>query len=370
MGNRRNTSERCVIFVQNFTDLTIRSLEAGTHFDPKQPGFAIRVGKNRKTWIAVKGPRNKRVQVILGHYPAVSLQDARKKALVELGSPNDPRVSLAFPAALKIFLDQPRWKFHSKRVLESSLRHFDWKRPLDKITHEDVASALDAIEGVSARNHALKDIRTFFNWCVPRYLATSPASGLKMLPTASRSRVLTDDELKRVWLAAGDADYPFGTIVRLLILTGQRKSEIGLLTWDQIKKGRIRFSETKNSLDHEIPVTANVAQLIVQTGTREGFVFRSAKVGKERYAGYAFHLKQLQKASDTTDWTLHDLRRTFATGLASLGVPIHVTEKLLNHVSGTLSGVAGIYNRFDYWDDQVAALRAWEEKVLSFARAG
>jgi integrase len=239
---------------------------------------------------------------------------------------------------------------------------------VDKITHEDVASTLDGIKSVSARNHALKDIRAFFNWCVPRYLASSPAAGLKMLASASRSRVLSDDELKRVWIAAELMGYPFGTIVMLLILTGQRKSEIGSLQWDYLKSDRVTLPPaiTKNGREHTFPLPATASSLL-PAKRPTAFLF-SSSTNDGPYNGYAFHLKQLQKASGTSDWTLHDLRRTFATGLASLSVPIHVTEKLLNHVSGSLSGVAAVYNRFDYWDEQVAALKRWEERVLSFAR--
>ncbi len=349
--------------MQNFTDLSIRALPPGTHFDPKTPAFGIRIGKNRKTWLVVKGPRDKRVQTILGHYPALSLQDARKKALVALGSPLAPQDAPTYPEALEAFLAQDRWRLRSKKVLVSSLRHFTWKRPIDKITHEDVAAALDAIKTKSARAHALKDIRTFFNWCIPRYLSASPAAGLKMPSLKARDRVLSDDELRRVWIAAGQIGYPFGTIVQLLILTGQRKSEIGSLRWDWINNDRISLpaSVTKNAREHSFPIGKMVSSML--SSNSRGSLLFTATGTQSPYNGYAFHMKQLLKASKTSDWTLHDLRRTFATGLAALNVPIHVTEKLLNHVSGTTGGLVGVYQRHSYWPEQVAALKAWEEKV-------
>ena len=358
--------------MQKFTDLSLRSLPPGTHFDPKQSGFAIRVGKNRKTWLVVKGPASQRVQTVLGHYPHLSLAEARQRAHLALGTPANPRPSLSFAEVLNIFLDQPRWRPRSKKVLESSLRHFAWKRPLDKITHEDVAAALDAVATVSARNHGLKDIRAFFNWCVPRYLASSPCQGLKMQSTPSRSRVLTDDELKRVWIAAEKIGYPFGTITQLLILTGQRKSEIGTLKWEYLKDARVTLppSVTKNGREHTLPLTFAVNAILSTIPKAAGSLLFRATGNSTAYNGYAFHLKQLHKASKTSDWTLHDLRRTFATGLASLGVPIHVTEKLLNHVSGTTGGIVAVYQRHSYWTEQVAALKAWEDKVLSLARSG
>ena len=349
-----------------FTDLSIRTLAPGVYYDEKTPAFGLRVGKYKKTWIVVKG--RGRVKKSLGHYPALSLQDARKRALVALGSPLDPVAVPSFPDVLEAFLAQGKWRFHSKRVLVSSLKHFSWKRTLDKITHEDVFQALDAIKSPSARSHALKDIRSFFNWCIPRYLKTSPAQGIKMPTQPTRSRVLTNDELYRVWQAC---DGTFGIIVKLLILTGQRKSEIGTLTWKQIQDDRILIPAevTKNGRPHELPLGKLAKSIINSVIAVAGatYLFHGSD---GRYNGYAFHLKQLQKLSNTTDWTLHDLRRTFATGLASLNVPIHVTEKLLNHISGTTGGIVSVYQRHSYWTEQQEALTRWEERVLSLARAG
>lgn len=352
----------------HFTDLGIQKLVPGLYFDDKTPGFGLRVQKNRKTWLVVKGKNRTKVKV--GHYPMLSLGEARRKAQLELASPSNPRPSLTFPEAKEAYLAQNKWRPRSKKVLESSLRHFDWRRPLDKITHEDVAKALDAIDSPSARAHALKDIRSLFNWAVPRYLSASPAAGLKMAPQKARSRVLTDEELRRVWITAGDMG-TFGVIVKLLLLTGQRKSEIGGLKKEWINQGGITLPAevTKNGREHSFPLGSSASGILSSiTVPPTGCLFRSAASTTTPYNGFAFHLKQLQKASETSDWTLHDLRRTFATGLASLGVPIHVTEKLLNHVSGSHGGIVGVYQRFAYWEEQKDALAKWEEKIQSLVR--
>lgn len=356
-----------------FTDLTIRNLPPGYHWDAKTPSFGIRVGKNRKTWIVVKGQN--RTKVTIGHYPALTLQDARKKALIALGSPLDPVKAPPFPEALKTFLDQRRWRPRSLVVLKSSLKHFTWTRTIDRITHEDVAQALEAIQHKSARAHALKDIRTFFNWCIPRYLKSSPCVGLKMPAYKPRERVLTDDELNRVWTAAEEMG-TFGVIVRLLILTGQRRGEIGSLKWEYLNGESITLpaSLTKNGREHTLPLPASSAALLSlmkgSTAPTSGYIFSSTTDTSKHYNGWGKHLLLLQSKSKTTDWTLHDLRRTFATGLASLNVPIHVTEKLLNHVSGTTGGIVGVYQKHAYWDEQVAAIAAWENRLRLLAPAG
>lgn len=338
----------------NLTDLAVQRLQSGIYYDQKTPSFGIRVGKNRRTWIVVKGER--RTKVRLGHYPAMSLAEARKRALVTLGTPMQEKTPISFPTAVESFLELPRWRPGSKRVLQSSLRHFSWKRNINKITHEDVVQALDAIKGKSARAHALKDIRTFFNWCVPRYLSASPCAGIKMETQKSRDRILTHEEIKAIWNAC---EGTFGDIVKLLLLTGQRKLEIGLLTSHQVKDDMIDLPPevTKNGRAHAFPIGPLAKSLLPK---REGYLFRSSKNPNEPYNGYTFHLKQLQKVSETSGWVIHDLRRTYATLHAQLGTPIHVIEKSLNHVSGSLSGVAGIYNRYNYQPEMREACTAYE----------
>jgi integrase len=101
---------------------------------------------------------------------------------------------------------------------------------------------------------------------------------------------------------------------------------------------------------------------------REGFLFPNSR--GEPFCSFSRNHTRLLKLSETTGWTLHDLRRTFATGMARLGTPIYVTEKILNHVSGSFGGAAGIYNRFDHWEERVTALKCWEEWVLNLTRYG
>ena len=349
----------------HFTEITIPRLAVGLHFDTKLPSFGMRVGKTRRTWLVIKG--DNRTKVRIGHYPAINLAEARKKALVALGSPMQEKVQISFKDALTAFLALPRWRPQSKKVLTSSLSHFKWTRSLDKITHEDVAHALDQIKGSSARAHALKDIRTFFNWCVPRYLPHSPCEGLKMAPQPSRDRILTDDEIKAVWKAC---EGTFGTIVKLLLLTGQRKMEIGTLTWNQITKDTITIPAeiAKNGREHTIPIGPFTASLLPKK--TNGYLFRSAKDNDEMYNGYTFHLRQLHKASGTSGWTLHDLRRTCASHHASIGTPLHIIERLLNHVSGQISGVAAIYNRHTYKSEMRLAVENYEKHIQALiARA-
>ena len=184
MALRHSSYEFRAKSVPNLTDLAIRTLPAGLHLDTRLTSFGIRVGKKRKTWVVIKG-RN-RTKVALGHYPAISLADARKRALLALAANEAEQITTPmFSEALSEFLEKHLAHLRSvsayqiKRVLT---RHFAWTKTLDQITHCDIVAALDAIEAPSERAHALKDVRTFFNWCIPRYLKTSPCVGIKKPP--------------------------------------------------------------------------------------------------------------------------------------------------------------------------------------------
>lgn len=358
--------------ILRLTDLSVQSLKPGLYFDDGLPSFGIRVGIKRKTWLVVKQPN--RTKQTIGHYPSLSLREARRRAQVALGTPHQPRDIPAFPDALTEFLAQPdRWRAKPHYNLEKALRkHFTWTKILDKITHQDVLAAIEAIETPGARSNAIKEIRTFFNWCVPRYLAISPCVGLKMPTYKPKQRVLSDDELKRVWIAAEQIGYSFGTIVMLLILTGQRRNEIASLQKGWIHEDRITLpgEVTKNGREHTVPISTLTASIIgsvlmLTERPKIGMLFQAHGKPEHLFSGWSKSLKNLQKKSQTSNWSLHDLRRTFATNLAALGVPIHVTEKLLNHVSGTTGGLVGVYQVHQYWPEQVAAVQKWETRLRS-----
>src|SRR5690606_23259401 len=135
--------------------------------------------------------------------------------------------------------------------------------------------------------------------------------------------------------------------------------EIGRLRSQYLNGGTITLppSVTKNGREHTFPI-GPLAQSLLPNGT--GYLFRSSKNPDEPYNGFAFHLKELQKRSGTKDWTLHDLRRSFVSIHSELKTPIHVAEKLVNHVSGTFAGVRGIYDRYSYAAEMAEAALAYE----------
>jgi integrase len=354
--------------VPGLTDITVRTLPEGLHLDARLPSFGIRVGKRRRTWIVIKGKN--RTKVSLGHYPAVSLADARKRAMAELSksaSPSETAIMPSYAEALAEFHAihvadlRPRSAYQLSRNLT---RHFQWTKPLDQITHQDVLTALDGIEARSQRAHALKDIRTFFNWCIPRYLNVSPCIGIKKPAQKPRDRVLTDDELCKVWNRAREIGYPYGTIVQLLILTGQRLSEIAGLRWEWIREGAVTFPSeiTKNARVSKIPLGAMARRLIEETPRHSSLLFPARGHTTKPFNGFGASKESLDKCG-VENFVHHDLRRTFATNMARLGVRLEVTEKLLNHVSGSMGGIVGVYQRHEYMDEMREAISRYEASL-------
>jgi integrase len=361
----------------HLTDISVRALKAPdtgtiTYFDDTTPAFGIRVScSGRKTWLVMRGKR--RIRTRLGSYPDLPLSDARKKAKTLLSEAEHEIGRKPFGSALEQFLDLhgQKLKESSKRQITRCLkRHFApvyGQRPVGQITRQSIATILDGLmKTPSEAAHAYKDIRTFLHWCVGRgYLQHSPCEGMETPSRyVPRQRTLNDAELKTLWQTAGRIGYPFGTHVKMLILTGQRTGEINSLHFDYIDQDQhtITFPETKNGRIHLVPFGELFLEVLETVPHQEGLLFP----GRDKDTPYNGGGKQkwlMDKDLDLAHFTLHDLRRTFATKLAELGVAPHVVERLLNHSSGTISGVAAIYNRFEYRDEMRAAIEAWEKRL-------
>ncbi len=348
-----------------FTDIAIQRLKPGIYYDTNTPAFGIRVGKHRKAWVVMKGKERRRITI--GHYPALSLKEARKKAHATLGTDAGPTKAPTFLDALDEFLKLDRWKANSKYQLERNIRRFfTWTKTLDKITHGDVAEVVEAIPKKGQRAHSLKDIKTFFNWCVPRHIPANPAAGIKGPKYVPRKRTLSDEELKKVWLASHDVQKTFGAIVRFIILTGARKTEVATLKWENVN-GTITFPETKNGEPRTFPTT----DLMKATLEKQARLNSTPYIfpGKEGvpYNGWGKHKAELDEKTNI-DHTLHDLRRTFAHNWQKLGAPVEVTEAALGHV-GTRGGIVGIYQTYSYSEEIARYYSLWDRKLATLIAA-
>jgi integrase len=182
---------------------------------------------------------------------------------------------------------------------------------------------------------------------------------------------LSDDELVAAWTAAGKLGWPFGDAVRLLILTGARREEIGQLKWSEIRGDVIALegARTKNAEPHNIPLSLAAATLLQRVPRIAGSERVFTTNGKTSVSGWSRVKSRLDQDAGIQDWRLHDLRRTVATGLQRLGVNLQTIEAILGHVSGSRSGVVGVYQRHSFDAEKRAALEAWGVHVTALVQS-
>ncbi|MBY6015117.1 site-specific integrase [Qipengyuania gaetbuli] len=397
----------------NVTKSSVDGLHAGPRdaflWDTKIPGFGVKVTpKGSKVYLyqyRMGGRGSKVRRYTIGKHGAITPEAARKEAsrlaaLVLQGE--DPQaqrqerrkiaVELAFSSYLDYFAEnclRVDWKASADEV-DAMLRTYALPvlgdKPLPDIAAQDISAVLRPLRSKPAsRSKLFAVLRRLFRWAKSEGDLTTPSPMADMetpAPPPSRKRVLRDWELRLVWDAAHLLGYPFGPFVRVLILTGQRRNEVADLPWNELDHSESLWSlpdyRAKNGEANNVHLSAPaIAELDAITKRkkkaewpRSGFVFSTT--GKSPVSGFSRAKSRLDKlvaklndGQPLDDWTLHDLRRTLATGMQRLGVRFEVTEAILNHKSGSRSGVAGVYQLHDWADEKRSALDAWARHILS-----
>jgi integrase len=369
------------------TDIVVRTLtpqeKQRTYFDDTVTGFGLRVSPGgTKTFVVVCEAARERITI--GRYPIITLADARgeaKRILAErtLGAKRPRHVK--FETALIEFGAQHCDRKNrvvtakeTKRVLNKHFLPPFRRKYLEEITDADIAKIIEGMADTpSAANHAFTAARTFFRWVAKpprRYIPYSPMYGMSLpFQPTKRKRVLIDKELVAIWKTAEARADDYGTIVRLLLLTGQRRGEIASLHSAYIDGDLVTLPEelSKNHQEHVYPLGTLAHSLLPK---REGLLF-PAKARGTPINHWSECKEEFDKECPIAPWQLRDLRRTFATKLASLRVAPHIIERLLNHRLGTLpiggeiSAVAAVYNRHQYLDEMREAVERWERYLLS-----
>ncbi len=386
--------------------------------DRTLPGtFGIRVTrKGAKSWVimyrtldAAKGKiQQKRLKI--GSYPAMSLAEARKAArdtLLDVSKGTDPAKvkqaaraellgAITFGDALNQFIDKYAkretrgWK-ETSRVFDKYVKPDLGDYRLDAVTTLQIRDLVEAKAETAPymANRMLAYLRKFFNWASEREMVdASPVSAIKPPGKENaRDRILNDGEIRLAWNAFDKMGWPFGHAFTLLLITGQRRDEVTKMRWKDIDEKECLWTlpreATKADRLHEVPLS-DLAVEILQSVPRTSNEFVFSTNGKTPISGFS---KAKAKADKTAaflqlqadgqdrptekqiaesmlpDWRLHDLRRTVASYMARLGTAPHVIEKVLNHSSGAISGVAAVYNRYAYTEEKRAALDTWSRAL-------
>lgn len=385
-----------------FTKDTIAALELPNGktdlivFDDDLPGFGIRLrAGGKRVWIAQYRANGAQRRETLGDVRKVDLRAARAAAqkrfatVVLGGDPQAAKVEARTRAAVKVgplvnrYLEKKKPDVRRNTYIADHRYLTNYWKPLhglaiDSVNRRIVAARLGEIvheHGKTAAARARQSLSAFFSWLIREGIAESnpvigtsdPGEGLR-----ARDRVLTDAEMRVIWRACLDND--FGRIIRLLMLTGARRDEIGGLEWSEIDRDQglltIPGERTKNH--HPLRLTLPAAAMAI-IGTAQRLETRTFLFGASGGSFSAWSYSTLQLAARVAEmnqgpilaWRIHDIRRTVATGMAEIGIQPHIIEAVINHRSGHKAGVAGIYNRATYEAEVKRALALWADHLLS-----
>jgi integrase len=386
---------------QTLTARTIETINPGRQRreipDRHMPGlYLVLQPSGAKSWAVRYRSHGRPRKHTIGSYPAIDLKSARElasKALRAVAEGRDPGREKAqertarpdtIEAVAAQFVERHCKRANRFRTAEETERLLRlhvlprWRGRLARdITRRDVLDLLDRVVDSGkpiAANRVFSATRKMFNWAVARdIIAASPCTGVKP-PTAERSRdrILADPELQNVWQAAEKLGGPFGVLVRLLILTGQRRGEVAGMKWPEIdfdaRLWTLPPERVKNNEKHEVPLSES-AITIMAAMPRVGDRFVLTSNGEAPSSGYSKGKRRLDALlpAEMPPWRLHDLRRTAASGMARLGINLPVIEKVLNHSSGSFAGIVGVYQRHSFADEKRRALDAWGAFVADLA---
>jgi integrase len=314
------------------SDLSIQKLKGSEkhadYFDLTLPTFGLRVSpKGTKTFILKL--RNGRQAI--GRYPILSLSEARTEAKRILAERTLGRIrprSITYPQATRLFIEDKKKhrRPNTYEAYEWHLNRLGFSGELSEISNDDVARALARIKSKSTYNHALVAARIFFNWCIKRpYIEHNPTTGLSPHSTLPRARLLTDQEAKLIWQATEEKTH-FNTIVRLLLLTGQRRNEIASLKSEYIKDDicTLPSTLTKNGREHSFPLGDLAASMFksIKMASSGTSLFPARGGSGNCFNGWSKSKAGLDRRLGGTveNWTLHDIRRFYASAMARLGV--------------------------------------------------
>ena len=336
---------------------------------------------------AANGGPGPNQRISIGTYPLVSLADARQKAseyrdMADRGI--DPRAEKQAQIKTRIasridtlvaqFIEHKaettkNWK-NTKTLLDTTVAKRWAGLPIDTIKRADIHDYLDELKNTQNAGKAgevRKHLSIFLTWCADRgYIDANPMAGMKRpdLSAKPRERVLSMEELAEIWAVSVDIGYPFGSMIRTLILTGQRRNEVANLQRGWIYEDRIEIpaENYKTKTPQVVPLTKMAkSEIDALPRFNHGDFCFSTTNGRRPVSGFSKAKCRFDHALELNHWTFHDIRRSVATHMAEIGVLQEIIERVLGH---KIAGVAGTYNRHSYFDQKLEALEKWQEYFL------
>lgn len=399
---------------RNLSPQFIRAMEPPAsgnrvEWDTQERGLGVRItAGGHRAFVLRYVVQGRERRMTIGDFPTLSLTTAREIARARKGDVikgGDPLAAKAVDRTA-VTLGRAVARYVAERVPEQKARTQSETRralethwaplhalPLSGITRGQVAARLSEIaqaSGPVAANRARAQLSALFRWSISEgWLDLNPVSGTNKREERPRERVLTTGELRVIWSACGENNH--GRVVRLLMLTGQRREEVAGMAWSELDLERVLWSlpgsRTKNGRPHDVPLSDAALAILAGVERREGrdLLFGEGdgpfaawsrckgrldgRIARQNAASRLGRALAEAEAASLEDgprpWVLHDLRRTAVTGMAELGVQPHVVEAVVNHVSGHKAGVAGIYNRATYAAEKRQALNLWADHIMT-----
>jgi len=410
--------------------LTQRSVEAAVcpsgrkdalMFDGETRGFGVRItAAGSKVFLAqYQGATGKR-RVAIGPFGVLTVEEARNRAKAILGDAAEGRDPFAerrataaaqrsaelaaralaaeeaftfgrLVAAWEAARAGDRRPSYLAVATAAMRRHFaEWaNRPASSITTAEAVRTLDDIKatvGATAANRCLSYARAAYGWAEKRQMvAGNPLHGIEAPSREkARDRVLTGEEVGVIWRAADRLGDPARGFVRVLLLTLQRRDEVAGLRWDELSADLETWTlparRAKNGKAHVVHLAEPTRAILAKIEPVRGCPFVFCAASRKPVSAFSAMKRGLDAAIATerqkagslaamSGWTMHDFRRAGVTALASMGFPPHVCDRLLNHVGGSISGVAAVYQRAEFLSERKAALDAWACLIVSAAEA-
>lgn len=354
------------------------------YHDTLVPGLSLRItDTGRKTWsllYRLPGDTRKR-RLTLGTYPTVKLagkrgaRDRAKDALQAIADGKDPgqdRQAQRRDAGLVETVIEDFAARHLANLKDGDKAHRmlkadvlpAWRhRRIRDITRRDILGLIEdkAESAPVGANRLLAWVRRMFGWAADRgIIEYNPALRLpKPTRETSRERVLSDDEIRAIWKDCETDGWPFGNLVQIALLTGQRRGEVGMMRWEDVQDGVWTLPATKSGRTHQVPLSKPAQAILDSLPRRSEYVFP----GRRGQPFASWSSAKAKIAPKIAPWTLHDLRRTTASRLAGLGVAPHVISRVLNHAE---TGITGrVYIRHGWLDEKRQALDLWANKLTA-----